>query len=99
MKHKRSPDSARLRRDLAQLLRRLRAMKKERLSPDELASRVNLALREARSLSHLVTFSDGASRRPAGTWYTDAHLDGEAAQPRPESNTEVKRGDLAADCA
>jgi hypothetical protein len=55
MKPKRSSESVRVRRELAQLLRRLRAIRKDKLSPDELAERVNVALSEAGSIRCFVT--------------------------------------------
>ena len=60
MKPKRSSESVRVRRELAQLLRRLRAIRKDKLSPDELAERVNVALSEAGSIRCFVTVGNVA---------------------------------------
>jgi hypothetical protein len=62
-----------MRRELAQLLRGLRAIRREKLSRDEMAAQVVSAVREARSLGRFMTFSsagaaaiDNAPMRLAG---------------------------------
>jgi hypothetical protein len=85
-----------LRRDLAQLLRRLRALRRERLAYDELQLRFTRALAETRSIGPLLTFDDV----PAGQK--------DAADPEACAVTEPPAGALerlqvggaiAADCA
>ena len=56
----RSSDGALIRKDLAQLLRRLRAIRRSKLSEDELAERVNLALGEAATIRRFVTITTAA---------------------------------------
>src|SRR5207245_7884451 len=58
MKAVRSSERMRIRRELAQLLRRLRAIRRDKVSPAELAERVNIALAEARSIRRLVTIAN-----------------------------------------
>jgi hypothetical protein len=99
MKPKRSAESVGLRRDLARLLRRLRTTRQEHRLDDDLASRVDLALVEARRISHLVTFGDDRGARPAGTSYHDTGESTEVAGARLESAPLRDRGELAADCA
>jgi hypothetical protein len=60
MKGMRSSESVRIRRELAQLLRRLRAIRKDRLTHDELVERINAALAEAGSLRQFVTVTHAA---------------------------------------
>jgi hypothetical protein len=60
MKRMRSSESVRARRELAQLLRRLRAIRKDKLSEDELTERVSVALAEAGSIRRFVTIANGA---------------------------------------
>jgi len=60
MKAVRSSESVRIRRELAQLLRRLRAIRREKLSDDELADRVKFALTEAGSIRQFVAITNAA---------------------------------------
>ena len=86
MKLTRSSESVRLRRDLAQLLRRLRAARKEKLSCDELASRITLAIIEARSVSRLIRFAGGAMAPPAGASYDESGQGVEGSRARLDSH-------------
>jgi hypothetical protein len=65
MKQGRSQGMVRVRRDLAQLLRQLRAIKRMKLSPDVMAGRFSAALAEAGHLGSLVSVRVVAS---AGSW-------------------------------
>jgi hypothetical protein len=65
MKRMRSPDSVQLRRDLAQLLRSLRALRRERLADGELQWRITRAITQARSIQPFVTFGHTAGRPDA----------------------------------
>ena len=59
----RSSEGALIRKELAQLLRRLRAIRRSKLSEDELAERVNLALGEAATIRRFVTITAAAETR------------------------------------
>lgn len=56
MKRTRSSETVSLRRDLAQLLRRLRAIRRERLDEQELTARMTSALGQAGSISRFIEF-------------------------------------------
>src|SRR6266446_9072960 len=99
MKPNRSIESVRLRRDLAQLVRRLKAIRKEKLSQNDLASRINLALVEARSISQLVTFADIVTTHPHATVHTDTPDPRDAEQGRSESDNLLTHTDLTAEYA
>jgi hypothetical protein len=55
MKAINSADTIQLRRDLAQLLKRLRGIRREKLAAHELRERINTALADAGSLAQFVT--------------------------------------------
>lgn len=59
----RSSEGALIRKELAQLLRRLRAIRRSKLSEDELAEQVNLALAEAATIRRFVTITAAAETR------------------------------------
>jgi hypothetical protein len=63
MKPMRSPETIRLRRELAQFLRRLREIRRHKLAVDELAARVNLALARAGSSRRCIVVSDATGSR------------------------------------
>ena len=56
-------DTTRLRRELAQFLRRLRGVRRNKLALDELAERVNVALVQAGSSRRCIVVSDGGGSR------------------------------------
>jgi hypothetical protein len=62
MKPVRSAESVRIRRELAQLMRRLRAIAKDQLTEDEVVARMNQALDKAGSVRRFVAISDGGDR-------------------------------------
>ena len=95
MKPMRSMESARLRRDLAQLLRRLRTIRQAKLSHDELAQRVNVAMTEAGDVSRFVAFrnSDEGGDRSCrgGLAYVDkSKLHAEPAEPDSRSMRDAR---------
>ena len=55
--------TVRVRRELAQLLRRLRTIRRAKLSNDEIAEQMSAALREAGTISRLVAQSPYAEPR------------------------------------
>jgi hypothetical protein len=60
MKATRTVEAIRMRRELAQLLRRLRAIRRDKLAASELAERVSVALAEADSIRRFVAIEDVA---------------------------------------
>ena len=54
MRLARSGETARVRRELAQLLRRLRAVRRDKLSRNEMLERIGAALAEAHGISRAV---------------------------------------------
>ena len=70
MKTVRSVENIQLRRDLARLLKRLRGIRREKLSSSEMRQRVNSALAEVGSLSRFVTVEnrDEDSSPPHQGW-------------------------------
>ena len=71
MKRVGSHDTARVRRELAQLLRRLRAVRRMKLSHNELTRQVKVALDEAAVLFELVSLEPNA---PAGYGRTEESM-------------------------
>jgi hypothetical protein len=61
MKATRTAEAIRMRRELAQLLRRLRAIRRDKLAATELAERVSIALAEAGSIRRFVTIEHVAA--------------------------------------
>jgi hypothetical protein len=68
MKPNRSAASVQLRQDLARLLRRLRAVRREKRPYDQLQWRIHRALAEARRIGSLVSFSDATAVRTDATY-------------------------------
>src|SRR5438309_7047583 len=71
----RSSEGALIRKDLAQLLRRLRAIRRSKLSEDELAARVNLALGEAATIRRFVTITTPAETSVGACLTSGARVD------------------------
>ena len=61
MKATRTAEAIRMRRELAQLLRRLRAIRRDKLAVTELAERVSIALAEAGSIRRFVAIDHVAA--------------------------------------
>jgi hypothetical protein len=61
MKATRTAEAIRMRRELAQLLRRLRAIRRDKLAATELAERVGVALAEAGSIRRFVAIENVAA--------------------------------------
>jgi hypothetical protein len=97
MKPMRSSASVQLRRDVAQLLRRLRAVRRQKRPYDQLQWRLHRALEEARSIGRLVSFSDAPLEQ------ADAPQPGTCPVGGPSAGREKSdapgRGTVAADCA
>jgi hypothetical protein len=64
MKRVRSLDTVRVRRELAQLLRRLRAIRRMKLSTDEMAEQMGEALSAAGALSDLISLRSPSAGGP-----------------------------------
>jgi hypothetical protein len=64
MKRVRSLDTVRVRRELAQLLRRLRAIRRMKLSTDDMAEQMGEALSEAGALSDLISLRSSSAAGP-----------------------------------